>query len=190
MRYEMITAPVEEPVMAEEVKIQLQITQDEYEDQKLLIDLLIGTAREEAEALLNRALINQTWKLWTNCLEPIILPRQRVVDIVSVKYLDESGVLQTLDPALYTTRGWENRELVPAYGAAWPSARGDADSVMIEWLAGYGDDYQSVPRQVRQWMLCRIRTLYDHRDQITTGTVINETPRLDDYISFLRVTGV
>lgn len=185
---EVIVAPVEEPVMIEEVKTQLQLSPDEMDEQRSLIDLIIGVAREEVEAFLNRSVMNQTLQIKLNSLRyPIILPRQKVQSVVSITYIDGDGNTQTLTPDQYRLTGWENREIIPEYNIAWPAPRGDADCVTIQWVAGYGDDFEQVPKQIRQWMLMRIQTLYDHRDQLTTGTMITETPGLDKYISFLRV---
>ncbi len=89
---------------------------------------------------------NDEWRAWQERggwgplgLGLIRLPRNPVMNIVSVKYVDLNGVLQTADPSLYqfdTTR--EVGRLAPAYGQVWPSTRAQLDAVQITFTAGEG----------------------------------------------------
>src|ERR1051325_1611605 len=59
---------------------------------------LISEARDLVETLLNRALLQQTWRLTLDafpCSDVLRLPRPSLISVTSVKYLNTSGVLVT-----------------------------------------------------------------------------------------------
>jgi hypothetical protein len=89
---------------------------------------------------------NDEWRAWQERggwgplgLGMIRLPRNPLLAITQVQYVDLLGVLQTADPSLYQvdiTR--EVGRLAPAYGQVWPSTRAQLDAVQITFKAGYG----------------------------------------------------
>jgi Phage gp6-like head-tail connector protein len=89
---------------------------------------------------------NDEWRAWQERggwgplgLGLIRLPRNPLLAITQVQYVDLLGVLQTADPSLYQvdiTR--EVGRLAPAYGQVWPSTRAQLDAVQITFQAGYG----------------------------------------------------
>lgn len=184
----LITAPEIEPVRVEEVALHLRLDDAQLSDEGDLIDALITAARTEAETITGRALITQTWSMtldgWPSRIE---LPRQRVQSVVSITYVDTSGATQTLAANQYRLSGWDQREIIPAYGVTWPTVRGDDDCITVQWVAGYGDNADDVPRPLRQWMLMRIGTLYAHREEFITGSIISRMEFVDRLLDPYRV---
>jgi len=131
-----VTLPTAEPISLVEAKTHLKGVVAVSED--ALIAGLIGTAREQAEALLNRAIVARTWeKLLDRFPDAIELPWAPVRSVISLKYLDANGAQQTLSPASYTVdkqrdAGW----IVPAYGLGWPVTRCDINAVRVRYVAG------------------------------------------------------
>ena len=101
--------------------------------------------------------------LWAND-NPATPPSSQVL---SVKYTDENGALQTLDPAQYTVDASNEPGRVRlAYGAYWPSTRWPQfDAVRIRYVVGW-DVTAGVwagPAPLKQAMLLLVSQLYEHR---------------------------
>jgi uncharacterized phiE125 gp8 family phage protein len=135
MNIRQVTLPTAEPVSVAQAKAHIKALTN---DEDVLIARWIKTAREQAEALLNRAVVARTWEKRIDAFPiSIELPWSPVRSVVSLKYLDTEGIEQTLDPTSYTldkyaTPGW----IVPAYGLAWPSTRADINALRVRYIAG------------------------------------------------------
>jgi len=159
MTLRLVTPPAAEPISLADAKLDLKV---ETTDDDVLIAAHIQAAREQAEHILGRSLMPQTWELLLDAFpaDAIQLARSPVSAIVSVSYTDADGAEQTLDPADYTLDadnlpGW----LLPAYGTSWPGTRDVINAVRVRFTAGYADA-AAVPAGVRAWMLLRLRHLY------------------------------
>src|ERR1017187_7840771 len=69
----------------------------------------------------------------------IAIPLPPLQQVVSVTYLDINGALQTLDPATYIINKDAPSDLSLVSGASWPSAALTRGSVVVLFIAGYGD---------------------------------------------------
>ncbi|MCR5874369.1 head-tail connector protein [Phenylobacterium sp. J426] len=129
---------------------------------------------------LGRAIGPQTLELRLSAFESarcdtIDLPYQPIIDVVSVKYLDASGVEQTLTADTYeVTEGYVLR---PAYNTRWPAARERADAIRIRYRAGYAADpdadelQAAVPAPIAAAVLLMTGDLYANRETGVVGTV-------------------
>lgn len=120
----------------------------------------------------------------------IWVPKPPLVSVDSIKYRDETGVLQTLDPSLYIVDSVsEPGRIVPAYGAAWPSAQNIANAVQVSFTCGYGSAATAIPAGVRIWMLMLAGTLYENRELIAilNKGQIKELPIFDGMLDDYRV---
>jgi len=183
--------PEIEPVSYDQAVAQLGMTSAEADNHRLMIEALIVVARTEAEAATDRVLITQTWQASFDCLStPLKLARQSVQSVASITYVDVDGATQTLAADQYRLTGWDNSEIIPAYGVTWPTPRGDADCVTVTWVAGYGDDVEDVPAPIRQWILVRLATLFEHREEVVAGTIVSPIKALDSLLSPYKVISV
>lgn len=73
------------------------------------------------------------------------LPFPPITTISSITYLDQNGVMQTIDPSLYSVA---ERRLRPIYGTLWPSGRIYDGSVKIRYVAGY--ETAKIPQPIIQ----------------------------------------
>jgi len=111
-----------------------------------------------------RALIHQTWELTLDSFPvsgAIKLTPARLVSVDYVKFLDVSGVLQTLHPDDYlvdvkSEPGW----IVPAPGCAWPATASRIGAVEIQYVCGYGLTEADVPPAVKGYILGMIENDY------------------------------
>lgn len=95
----------------------------------------------------------------------IYLPKAPLIRVVSVEYVDPTGVTQTLDAAAYKVDSFSQpARLVPAYGTTWPGARNEINAVIVTYECGYGTAPTDVPQPIRQWMYLRIGALYENRE--------------------------
>jgi uncharacterized phiE125 gp8 family phage protein len=90
-----------------------------------------------------------------------------IIEIVSVKYLDSNGALQTLATDQYELI---DRDVVPVVGASWPSALARRDSVRVQYRAGYA----SVPKPIQMAILLMVGDLYACRE--TVGSNLGSIP--------------
>lgn len=96
------------------------------------------------------------WRLWSDCL-PVYLPFPPVTSVVSVKYLDQTGIDQTADPSTYTVfQDGDRWRIEPLFGTVWPAAQLSTDSIRIRYEAGYG----TIPAPVRHAILLMVRNFY------------------------------
>ncbi len=168
-----VSAPVAEPVTLTDVREHLRVDDTDDDAQ---IERLIKAGREWAEGFTRRALITQSWRYSFDYFPRTIeLPRPPLQSVTSIEYVDPGGVLQTLDPSLYTVHTDPVLGLVhPAYGELWPSTRREYDAVRVTFVAGFGDDPDSVEEEIKQGIRLHISRLFDNREPVVTGTIVND----------------
>jgi uncharacterized phiE125 gp8 family phage protein len=144
-----------------------------------LIAVWIDAAAMYFESQTGRQLLTATREAWIDAfpflgasgLEARIeLPHPPLQSVVSVKYIDGNGVLQsfvggsplanlfrTSAPAGPTAaRGY----VEPLFGQAWPVARDETGAVRIQYTCGYGNTAAAIPALVRQ-LLCYLVGHFD-----------------------------
>lgn len=77
----------------------------------------------------------------------IRLPCPPIVEVVSVKYDDEKGVEQTLDPLRY--RLDRSGTLQCALNGTWPAVSGQCDAIRVQYRAGYEEPPAPLLQAVR-----------------------------------------
>lgn len=174
MAINIITAPTVEPITLAEARTQCRIAADDTSEDALLA-IYIQAARETAEHMLGRALIDQTWEQTLDEFPAgeVKLMKAKARSVVSVQYIDTAGTLQGMSPSAYTLdatqdTGW----LLPADGTDWPSTDDVVNAVRIRYVAGYGATAANVPAGVRNWLLLTVAAHYAQREAIdATGRV-------------------
>ena len=184
MALSLVTAPASEPVSLAEAKLQVQ--QFANHDDALIRQFTIPAARDRGELATRRAWLTQTWDWFLSAFPDagsgFEIPKPPLQTILFVKYTDVSGTVHTLTEgtdyvvsAPAGPRCRRGRVALP-YGAIWPFARPQVGSVQIRFRCGYGDKGEDVPPLLRQASLMDIGTLYAQREQVITGTIVNELP--------------
>lgn len=166
----LITAPAAEPVSAAEAKAQLRV---DHAAEDALISSQVVAARGHVERLTARQLITATWELRLDSFPAdtcaIRIPKPPLQQVVSVKYVDADGVLQTLASTEYVvdapvgpTAPWGRLWL--EYLKTWPTVRDERNAVRIQFKAGYGDAGAAVPQELRNAILLKVGALYANRE--------------------------
>jgi uncharacterized phiE125 gp8 family phage protein len=161
----LITPPTSAAVDLASAKAELKVDGD-YLDAS--IAAWIDGITAHAEHLTGRSFVSQTWRKTLPAFpydarspigpQAIRLPSSPLIAISSVKYIDQGGAEQTLDPAAYTV---DDEYLLPAYGTTWPSARMQANAVTVEGTFGYGTDHTAVPGGIKTYILACLAQQFD-----------------------------
>lgn len=144
-----------------DLKLQARVTSS-AED--ALLNIYLAAATQIAEHECNRSICTQTLELSLDqFVDEIELPRPVVQSIQSVQFVDEAGVLQTINPADYVLDNRSEMDcwLLPAVGKAWPATRQEINSVRIRYIAGWAQ--ADVPKAIQQWVLLQAVQLYENR---------------------------
>lgn len=173
-RFELVTAPTQEPVSLQEVKDFLRYY-DSDED-GLILDLA-RSARLLVESHTQRQLVTATWKLHLDRFPAgdIQIRKIPVTSVSSITYYDTNGTSQTWDSDEYETDMLTYPALVRAgYGYYFPSTRsGKLNAVTIQFVAG--SSVSAVDRRAKTAILLLTKHLFDNRDLVTPET-LTETP--------------
>ena len=208
------TAPAALPVLLADQKDQLGIdANDASHDNKL--KWLINAVRQSVEEELNRSLIETEWdqylRVWPGqyCYQggyqsqeilvkgspslyspyPIRVKRSPLRSVTEIRYVDVDGAEQTVSSANYIVdTAAEPGEISPAYGQAWPAARGIGTANMpkpirVRFKAGYGTTAASVPDSLRVPILMIVGHLFEHREAFTEANLSEVGMAVRSFIS-------
>lgn len=176
------TAPTELTVTLIEAKAHLNILST---DDDTLIEFLIGVATEQAEEITNRQLMRATYEMTMEILpERFELKKPPLGAVEKIEYIpDGSSSYSLLDPSFYVVDSTVDPAVVVKHrDMSYPAISWMPNAVRVTYSAGYADT-ASVPKSIKQWILIRIATLYEHREEIVVGMSV--TPVQNDYNDYL-----
>jgi uncharacterized phiE125 gp8 family phage protein len=201
MGLELVAGPDTEPVSVDELRVQCRIN-DAGGDEEQYLESLGIAARRRAESFCRRAFITQTWRLTRPCFPggglrgswrwgaevdraaaadlKLWLPMPPLQNVTEVQYYDTAGNLQTLDAALYrkNLHGIQG-SISPAIGRSWPDTHAEIDeAVIVTFVAGYGDEDESVPEEIRHAIRLQVADWFAQRETFVVGTVTGEVSSL------------
>jgi hypothetical protein len=192
--FKLTAPPAVEPVLLSEAKAQARI--DTTADDALVANL-ITAARQWAENYTGRAFITQTWQmyldLWSSAAENwwdgvrqgpvtgldnvnyITLPRAPLQGVNSVQYFDNTDTSTVWSASNYfvdTVR--VPGRLALRLGSTWPLPSRLTNGIVIEYVAGYGDDGSTVPEVIKTAIRQLVVHWYENRGEaISVGTRLN-----------------
>lgn len=158
-----------EPVTLQQAKDNLRVVGSDEDEG---IKAMITAARMMLEGRINRALVPRTV---TDSLhgfyDGIRLSTAPYLDGLTIEYYDEIGDSYALVEGTYEL----DTSVVPArlfsaLAANWPSTRVQRGAVRVSYRAGY--DEGMVPAPLKQWILCAVGTMYQHREMTVTGVSV------------------
>ena len=124
----------------------------------------------------------------------IVITKQPVRSIDSIKYYDADGVQQTISAADYHVvlgNHLHPARIVPAVGKSWPSTWTLPGAVLITFTAGWGTTWNDVPEDLRAAVLRMMAHFHEHRgdddaDTLTGDMTLPATAR--QMLLYYRVT--
>jgi uncharacterized phiE125 gp8 family phage protein len=182
MALRLITAPVVEPITLVEAKSHLRVDHDADD---VLIASMIQSTRGYCEQWTARAFITQTWELVIDEFptNEVQIPLPPLQSVTSIKYDDGAGVEQTLGTLEYEVDDVSQPGWVVPVTTGWPSTFEGINAVRIRYVAGYDPGTDSpvdlaanVPPSIKAAMLLYLGQLYENREDVVVGTVVNRMP--------------
>lgn len=178
--YRLVTAPATEPLTLTEVKLFLRVDDTTEND---LITSLITTARSIVEGHIWMPLISQTWAMQFDKSELSTMVwnvnKAPVSSFSSVTYYDTNNELQTLATTEYES---------DIYGSparfrlkSVPNVYDRMNALQVNFVCGYANA-AAVPNPIKQAMYMIIGHLYENRQDVITGTQVNEIPMSSEYL--------
>jgi len=170
-----VTPPSIEPVTLAEQKHQSYVYHDE--DNSLLTSY-IKAAREYVEGATGKTCINTTFDMFLDEFPcEIVMPRNPLVSVTSIKYFDLSNAEQTLASNEYDVdgKGIVGR-ITPAYSKAWPSTYDKPNAVVVRFVAGHGTTAADVPELLKLSVKELAAAKYENREPFITGSIVAKLP--------------
>lgn len=158
------TPPVLEPIGLDEVKAHSRIDLD---DDDLLIQDKILAVRTMVELIYDLAIMTQTWTMYLDFMpmDGIEIFKRPVQSVTSIKYLDEAGAAQTIDPVYYwTDLNARPPRIVKSMNASWPYVQSRPSAVAVEFVGGFGSKREDVPAHLRTYLLMKTGDFYENRE--------------------------
>lgn len=170
----LITPPAIEPVTVEQAKAAIRVSTS---DEDAYIAGLIKMAREIVEYKTNRALLTQSWQAVFDGFpisrsNPRVIPLERspLQSVTSVQYLDFDFNVLTFDPVNYRValRSEPGRVILKT-GLVWPIVPNEAETAIVNYVAGYGSDPASIPTPLIESIFYLVAHFYATREPVLTG---------------------
>lgn len=165
---QLVAGPTVEPIDLVTAKNHLRVDTD---DDDALITDMISEAREHVEAMTNRALLTQTWKLVLDRFPPssgpIQIPRPPLQSVSNVQYTDSANNVVTVSNSVYRVdTATEPGRVQPGYSLFWPPAvLQTIAAVNVTFVAGWTDP-SLVPKRAKRAMLLAIGHWYENRQEV------------------------
>lgn len=190
-RLNLVTPPAEEPITAEEVCEAATIDPSALVASRGRIESFISSEREWVESQTGRQLVQATYELLFDRFPygyAICLPRPPLLSIDSIKYVDDSGVLQTWPSTEYASQilagpKAQRSRVWLAWGKSYPSTRAMPGAVAIRFTCGYGPA-AAVPSALRNAVIQRVAERHAYREDQTTGTIVAQNSITSERIVF------
>lgn len=168
----LITPPAVEPISVDELKMQARIDQD---TEDALLAAYITAARADVEAILRRALIEQTWEMrldawWSDDLE---LPYPPLISVDSVSYVDADDTTHMLNTGDYAVDTMSEPGRLSLLVDTPTAELANFGGVRISYKAGYGSLETSVPEPIRQAIRLLAAHYYENRESVLSAPGVN-----------------
>lgn len=176
----------DEPITLDEAKLHLRV---DISDDDATIAEKLTMAREYVENATGLALGVKTFTavLDNFPVRPpykIEIPRSTVDEITDIKYVDDNGVEQTMDPADYALDAYVSpARITPKFGGVWPAITTKPSAVRVTFTtAGV------VAAAAKGAIKLLLGHFYENREATISGTIISELPLgVQNLLSQLKV---
>lgn len=178
-KLKVITESAIEPITLHEARLHLRL--DTFDSPPThvddpLIEVLITVARQAAENYLGQSITQKTYELALDefPVREISLGLWPVNSVDSITY-EEDGQTQTVDAADYIFDSFAKPgQVLPK--ESWTSVKAVTNGVKITFTAGYTDSFSPnpypLPKAIKQAMLLTIGHLYENRESVVAGQMI------------------
>ncbi len=196
-------APAQEPATIAELKARLALDSGDTSEDTMLTSF-VAAARERVESYTGRSLITQTWQMalddfpaereeWFDGVREmpiselrtpsrwIELPKHPLQSVTSITQYDTSETANVVDSDVYNVDTFqEPARIALGFGQVWPAITlRSINGIIIEFIAGYGDDPADVPTVIREAILASAAYMYEHRGACSADKAFKESGAAD-----------
>lgn len=152
------------PITLAEAKTWLRVTSSsEDNDITAIVSAVTDLVEREEKLQLVTATLDEVFDDFPEDNGKIMLGRTPVQSVASVKYIDTSGVTQTLATADYKVDTVSTPARVfPTDGTVWPVVDNQPNAVTIRYDAGFGAA-SAVPESIKVGIRVMVERLFDDR---------------------------
>jgi len=158
-----VTPPTVTPISVAEAKSHMNVT---FSTDDTIIGLYIATATALCEAILQRKLITQTWKMWLDYWpDKITVLFGDLQSVTHIKYTDSDETQATLSATLYNVdiNSIPGR-IILKDGENWPTdTLSEMNPIEIQFVTGYGLA-AAVPADIRNAVFLTTAHFYENRE--------------------------
>ncbi len=197
VRFRVVTPPTEDAVLFADLKAFLRLTSN---DDDVLVQSLLDSATVAAENFTKRKFITQeldgyidiqslvSSKFWDGVVEAaqsilvefsaLELPARPLQSVEEISTFSRANVETTYSSSNYMVDAIDPDRagrIVLNYTAVWPSDLRRANSLRIQWTAGYGDDHESVPTPIQLAIKTAVEYMYIHRGNCSAEDALAES---------------
>lgn len=162
-----IAEPETTPVSVAELKAHARIVHD---SEDTYLAGVVASATRAVEERVKRSLVAQGWRLTTEPVRCVWLPRPPLVSVDEVRTVDSAGVETVVDPAEYVVN--LDAGTVTAV-SGWSGV-----AVVVEYTAGYTE----LPADLKHGVLFLAALWYGQREPVTLGGGPAVVPQTLGYI--------
>lgn len=176
LRLKLITPPTIEPVTAELAGTYARV--NDLDADRETLELMVSTAREQAEQR-GRVFLTQTWEAAYDYADlrrdgrfrsSLELPLAPVQSVATVTVYDEDSVGTVLTAGEdYEFEDGEPGTIAWLSTSNFPTELRRLRTVVVRFVAGYGDAAEDIPASVRMALLKIVSTLYEYREDVSAG---------------------
>jgi uncharacterized phiE125 gp8 family phage protein len=170
-RYDVETAPTEEPVSLAEMKLFARI---DIDDDDALISALISAARTTVEEQTGRTLASTTRNAWLDCVPSrykYALSYRPIISVEHIMSIDEDGTEEEVDSGDIILDGANGIVAVDSTANPITSTR-SFNAFNIQYIAGYG-----AAADVPEWAKLAVKMIaahwYEHRESHQEESIKN-----------------
>ncbi|WP_425985872.1 head-tail connector protein [Brevundimonas sp. TWP1-2-1b1] len=169
-----ITPPADPLISLDDAKA--HVGASDYDEVDDFLTTLVEAATDtiEGPSSTGAVFVSQTWRATLDHLPSCFsIPLGPIQSITAITYVDQAGVVQTIDPATYHTDFDRHPAMVAFYNSPPVPARVPG-SVKVTFVAGYGDPSQT-PAKARHAVRLLVGEWFKNREASTEASV-RETP--------------
>jgi len=167
------SAPAVEPVSLSDAKAYMKV--DYTDDDTMIEDVLIPSARQMVEKNMNRSLITQTLKAYYSTYDQkVMLPYSPIQSVTTVKRIDLNTITTLTVNNDFYVQGLDDKYLLMTSPYNLPPGHSPNDTLKgsqleVEYVAGYGAAATDVPGIIREAIFKTIAFNYENRNEDEAG---------------------
>ena len=177
IKLKVTSPPAEQPITLSDARADRRIVDGVHDDALLRY---IDQATDWAQQYTARTLITTTYQLALDYFpvagKSIVLPRPPLQSVSSITYIDTAGASKNIDLTKVYIDTFGRLGAITPIDDHWPSTDRRPNAVIVEFIAGYGDDASSIPSAIQAAITLLVGDLFSNRENTQFGGAQSQMP--------------